>query len=240
MVQRRISREQLIERLGEIKERGWIDSVRPRSAGGVGNTIEQLLGFPDNNLPIADTSQWELKSHRRGSSSLITLLHAEPHPRPAHIVPRLLLPHYGWPAEGWDGEMSFRQTIRATNWSDRGFRIIVDRASQRIAVQFEAGRVEARHASWLETVAQRVGHGSLDPQPYWPLQDVELKVSSKMLNTVFVEVDSEKRRGAEQFRIHTVHTLQGFNIEGFISAMESGDAYIDFDARTGAQPRDEV
>ncbi len=120
MVQRRISREQLIELLREIKARGWIDSVRPRSAGGVGNTIEQLLGFPDNNLPIADTSQWELKSHRRGSSSLITLLHAEPHPRPARIIPRLLLPHYGWPAEGWQGEMSFRQTIRATNWSDRG------------------------------------------------------------------------------------------------------------------------
>ena len=54
-----------------------------------------------------------------------------------------------------------------------------------------------------------------------------------MLNTVFVEVDSEKKRGAEQFRIHSVHTLQGFNIDGFISAMESGDVYIDFDARTG-------
>ena len=234
MVQRRISREQLIERLREIKARGWIDSVRPRSAGGVGNTIEHLLGFPDNNLPIADTAQWELKSHRRGSSTLLTLLHFEPHPRPARIVPRVLLPNYGWPdAKGRPNESSFRQTIRSTVWSDRGFRIVVDREGQRVVVVFDSAAVEASRADWLRTVAARTGLGPLNPQPYWPLQDVELKVSSKMLNTVLVEVDSEKTRGAEQFRIHSVHALQGFNIEGFISAIESGDVYIDFDARTG-------
>lgn len=37
-------------RLQEIKEMGWIQNQRPRNAGGVGNTLEDLLGVEENNL----------------------------------------------------------------------------------------------------------------------------------------------------------------------------------------------
>ena len=234
MVQRRISKDELIQQLRDIKLRGMIKSLRSGNAGGIGNTIEQLLGFPDNNRPIADTAQWEIKSHRRGSSNLLTLLHMEPHPRPARIVPRVLIPMYGWPdAKGRQGESSFRQTIRTTKWSDRGFRIRADREARQIVVDFDSTKVNSPHGEWLNTVESRAGLGPLDPQPFWPIQDIELAVSTKMLNSVFVQVDSEKRQREEWFSIHSVQTLQGFDIDGFISAIETGDIYVDFDARTG-------
>jgi hypothetical protein len=54
-----------------------------------------------------------------------------------------------------------------------------------------------------------------------------------MLNTFFVVVTTRKEGRNELFQISSVHTLQGFNTEGFLSAIESGGVAIDFDARTG-------
>ncbi len=190
------------------------------------------MGFPEENFAIADTAQWEVKSHRAGSSSLVTLLHAEPHPRPARVVKTLLLPKYGWPDQRRTDELSFRQTIRAGIWSDRGFQVQIDREQSRLNVAFDSTLVDQRHSAWLATVAARVGLGPLDPAPYWPLQDIELKVSTKMLNSLFVEVEATKSSGREYFLIKSATALQGFSIDGFVIALEEGGVYVDFDART--------
>ena len=97
MVPPRITRYEMIARLNEIARQGWMPSLRPLNAGGIGNTIDDRLGIAENNLAIADTAQWEIKSHRVGSTSLLTLFHMEPETRAERVVPRLLLPMYGWP-----------------------------------------------------------------------------------------------------------------------------------------------
>ena len=61
------TKEQLIIRLREIREMGWIRNERPGNVGGVGNTIEDLLGIEENNLPIPNASEWELKCQRASS-----------------------------------------------------------------------------------------------------------------------------------------------------------------------------
>jgi hypothetical protein len=45
---------------------GWIPDNRPGNIGGVGNTLEDLLGIEENNLPILNASEWELKCQRTG------------------------------------------------------------------------------------------------------------------------------------------------------------------------------
>ena len=114
------TKEQLIQALGEIFKRGWHRSVKKtcntRNDGGVGNTLEALLGIKENNLPIPNAREWELKGQRAPSSSLVTLKHIEPSPTAAKIVPGLLLPYYGWKHKNagiryLDTEMSFRSTI---------------------------------------------------------------------------------------------------------------------------------
>ena len=111
------TKETLVTRLKEISAMGWIPNARPGNAGGVGNTLEDLLGIEENNLPIANAAEWELKCQRSRISSLITLFHMEPSPRALKFVPRILLPNYGWPHEEAGtkypaDEMSFRQTIQ--------------------------------------------------------------------------------------------------------------------------------
>src|SRR3989338_4567165 len=116
------TKPQLIKKLKEISKQGWIPNTRHGNAGGIGNTLEDLLGIEENNLPIPNASEWELKTQRINSSSLTTLFHLEPSPRAILFVSQLLLPLYGW-AHGEAGakyskdEMSFRQTINGSTRS---------------------------------------------------------------------------------------------------------------------------
>lgn len=222
----------MVSELKNIQKRGWTRSIRPLNSGGIGNTIDHLLGLPENNLPIADTAQWELKTHRLGSTSLLTLFHMEPEPRQGRIVSNLLLPSYGWADQTRPNELSFRQTLTALAPSDRGFGISVNRDSDKLVVYFDAARVDPRHGAWLVSVDQRIGIGALSPEPYWGFQDLSLKASTKLLNSFYVEAETTRTDGEEHFRISRIVVLQGFDIDKFITAIDQGFVLVDFDART--------
>src|SRR5258708_740631 len=97
------TKEALTARLEAIAEMGWVPNIRHGNHGGIGNTLEDLLGITENNLPIPNAAEWELKTQRLNSSSLTTLLHMEPSPRAIRFIPQILLPLYGW-AHQEDGE----------------------------------------------------------------------------------------------------------------------------------------
>ena len=83
--------------------------------GAIGNTLEDLLGISENNLPLLNAAEWELKTQRRNTVALLTLFHLEPSPRALHIAD-YLVENYGWPhklagTKYPDGEKSFRQTL---------------------------------------------------------------------------------------------------------------------------------
>jgi hypothetical protein len=90
------SKEEIIEEIIKISKKEWHKSVKKtintRNDGAVGNTLERLLNINENNLPIPNANDWELKGQRSNSSSLITLKHIEPSPKAAKIVSHILLP----------------------------------------------------------------------------------------------------------------------------------------------------
>ena len=90
------TKEKLIEELKKIASTGWIENARHGNQGGIGNTLEDLLGITENNLPIPNAAEWELKTQRAKTTSLTTLFHTEPSPRAIKFVPQVLLPNYGW------------------------------------------------------------------------------------------------------------------------------------------------
>jgi len=81
------TKENLIEKLKEIANSGWIPNARDGNNGGIGNTLEDLLGIQENNLPIPNANEWELKTQRLKTSSLTTLFHTEPSPKALKFVP---------------------------------------------------------------------------------------------------------------------------------------------------------
>ena len=232
------TKQSLIQKLKKISGMGWIPNKRHKNNGGVGNTLEDLLGIEENNLPIPNAAEWELKAQRINSGSLCTLFHSEPSPRAIGFVPRVLLPKYGWPHQEdgkkyAKGEMSFRQTIHGLSRSDRGFMVKIDRIEKKILISFDALTVDIRHKAWLKTVKRRVGLNELDPQPYWGFEDLEHKAGTKLLNSFYVQAEVKKLRDKEYYKYTKVTMLQRFNFEGFLKGLEEGKVFVDFDARTG-------
>ncbi len=237
-VVRTYTKESLVEALKNIRQKGWIPNARPGNPGGVGNTLEDLLGIEENNLPIPNAAEWELKCQRSDTSSLVTLFHMEPSPRALKFVPKILLPYYGWSHQEAGGkydvaEMSFRQTISGLGRSDRGFKVVVDRTQRKVCVSFDARAVDARHSEWLKGVEERVGLGELNPQPYWGFDDLHHKAGTKLLNCFYVQADVKREGRLEYFRYTRLMMLQDFSLERFLQGMERGFVYVDFDARTG-------
>ena len=232
------TKPELIAKLKEISAMGFVLNARRGNAGGIGNTLEDLLGIKENNLPIPNAAEWELKAQRLNSTSLTTLFHIEPSPRAIRFVPQVLLPKYGW-AHQEDGkkypkgEMSYRQTIHGTSRSDRGFKVVIDRKERKILISFDAGSVDVRHKKWLESVKKRIGLGELNPQPYWGFDDLEHKAGTKLLSAFYVQAEVKIVRKKEFYHYTKVMMLQKFNFEGFLKALEEGKILVDFDARTG-------
>lgn len=232
------SKEELIKKLIEIKDMGWVENARPGNVGGIGNTLEDLLGIEENNLPIPNAAEWELKCQRINTTSLTTLFHMEPSPRALRFVPQILLLKYGWKHQEAGkiypkNEMSFRQTIHGQSRSDRGFMVVVDRKNRKVLISFDASKVAKRHKKWLNSVKNRIGLGELNPQPYWGFDDLFHKAGTKLLNCFYVQADAKVVNGTELLSYQRILMLQQLSIEKFLRAIEHGYVLIDFDARTG-------
>jgi hypothetical protein len=232
------TKPQLIAELKKIAAKGWIENRRHGNQGGIGNTLEDLLGIAENNLPIPNAAEWELKSQRINTTSLTTLFHIEPSPRAIGFVPQMLLPMYGWKhSEAGKKypttEMSFRQTIHGNSPSDRGFMVKIDRQEKKVLISFNSKKVTDKHTNWLKKVAKNIGLKELNPQPYWGFDDLSNKAGTKLLNCFYVQAESKKENGKEFYHYTKVLMLQKFNFEGFLKALETGNILVDFDARTG-------
>lgn len=232
------TKDTLIAELKNISARGWIENARHGNQGGIGNTLEDLLGITENNLPIPNAAEWELKSQRLNTTSLTTLFHIEPSPRAIKFVPQVLLLKYGWPHQEAgkkysNNEMSFRQTIHGRSPSDRGFIVKIDHTNRKVLISFDSNRVSETHSDWLNTVRNRIGLSELDPQPYWGFDDLANKAGTKLLNCFYVQAEVKKQDRKEFYNYSKVMMLQKFSFDGFLNQIEEGNILIDFDARTG-------
>jgi len=232
------TKDELIRKLQQLSAMGWVRNGRFGNYGGIGNTLEDYLGITENNLPIPNAAEWELKTQRGHTQALTTLFHLEPSPRALQFVSDMLLPLYGWKHKGAgtkypNTEMSFRQTISGVVHSDRGFIVKVDRNQAKVLISFDADKVDVRHERWKRDVQSRVGPGELNPQPYWGFKDLEHKAGTKLLNCFYVQAEVKRENGQEYYWYNRIQMLQEFDFEGFLQAIEIGILFVDFDARSG-------
>jgi len=239
------TKDELISKIKDIIESGWHKSIKRiidiRNDGAVGNTLEELLGIKENNLPIPNAREWELKGQRKNSRSLITLKHIEPSPRAAKIVCQILLPYYGWQHRSAgkrypQSEMSFRSTTSGDKFTNRGFKIEVDRKSFKLRFIFDPSEVDIRDpniSDWLESVNKRIGLGPLNPEPYWGFEDLKYAIGEKIKNCFYVVADTKIQHGHEYFKYEHLLILSGFSFDKFLDCIDRGLILIDFDARTG-------
>lgn len=234
------TKESLKSELLEIAQRGFLrsekDTSKRRNDGAAGNLLESLLGIEENNLPLPNAAEWELKVQRSNTNSLLTLFHMEPSPRALRFVPKVLLPFYGWQhAEAGvrylESERSFRMTMTGSRFTDRGFKVYAD--GEKVKVLFDSNSVAEHHEGWLDDIKNAVGLGKLEPAPYWGYEDLRKKVSSKLQNAFYITADVKTEAKQELFHFRKCQMLSGFSLEGFLELLETGQAVVEFDARSG-------
>lgn len=238
------TKEQLIEEIKKIANAGWHKSVKDTSSkrndGAVGNTLEVLLNIKENNLPLPNANEWELKGQRLQSTALFTFKHAEPSPTALEFVSSVFLPQFGWKhvkagKEYPTDEKSFRSTTNAKNNTVRGFRLIIDSTARKVRFVFEsekANRDKPEIKKWLKMVEKNRGLGPLDPEPYWGFDDLIYVFGAKLRNCFYVIADTKKENNQEYFKYIKLYILSRFSFEKMIEQLELGNAYVDFDART--------
>lgn len=237
------SKDELIEKFKAIFAKGWIENYRGNNDGAVGNILEDLLEIPENNLPIPNAAEWELKAQRATTTSLLTMFHTEPSPTAMTIVPSILLPKYGWPHRNAGkrypaNEKSFRATINTNSFSDRGFKVNVNDKDKKVEIIFNNKFTDERHNKWAASVKERAGHlNNFDIIPYWGFDDLFHKAGTKLKNCFYVRADVKREgRGKNRkdfFLYNYVLKLSNLDQNKFIDAIRQGKIYVDFDARTG-------
>mgnify|MGYP002767239436 FL=1 len=226
------------EKFIEIEQKGWIPSHRAGNDGGVGNTLEDLLEIAENNNQLPDMGEWEIKSHRSASSSLLTLFHTEPEPRSARIVPSILLPNYGWKHKGAGlkypvSERSFRATLHFTEYSDRGLKVAIDYGARQLYIDFNYTKISDRHNNWKEALEKGVGLDNFAIRPYWSFDTIQRILDTKIANLLYISVDRKNEGGVEYFKYKSFEAYMKPTLERFLRLVEDGSIYVDFDARTG-------
>ena len=148
---------------------------------------------------------------------------------------------YGWPHEQAgkkypDTEMSFRSTTYATGFTNRGFRIVIDKNENKLKFIFDSNHADKENNSirkWMDDVERKAGLGSLKPEPYWGLDDLKYEIGAKIKNCFYVVSERKIESRHEYFKFNELYVMSGFDISGFIKCLEEGQAFVDFDARTG-------
>jgi hypothetical protein len=233
-----IPKEELLLKLKKIQQLGWIHTNRSKNDGAVGNTLEDLLEIPENNLAIANTVDWELKSQRKNTSSLITLFHIDPQPRkPESVVSNVLLPKYGWTHKEAGkkypkGEMSFRATLNGQTYTDRGIKLNVESVKRTVDIVFNPLKTDARHKTWKKKVIKYHGKEEM-VIAYWNFDELQKKCVGKIRNTIFIIADSRIINGQEEFKYEKIKLLEDFAFNNLLRGLINGKILVDFDARTG-------
>lgn len=246
-MEEKYTKESLIEKFKEIKSKGWIAELpkRENNTGGPGNTLEDLFGIKENNLSLPDIGIWELKTHKVKSQALLTLIHHDPKPEGKSIVSKYLLPNFGWPHKQAGikypvDEKSFRQTLNAERYTDRGFKIGVDYTKEKINLDFDPMEIsDSSQAQYKVMLSDRFDLPIEDVQidseddPYWDFEDLDMSMERKLKDAFLADYMERSTDKGKEIKYVRFYMLEEFNFQNFLDLLNSkNSAFVDFDARS--------
>lgn len=190
----------------KVKAMGWIKTHRAGPTG-VGKTLEDLLGIPENNLDEPDFGDYELKSCRIDSNSMLTMFTRAPEPRRANTYLRI---KYGYSSNAYDNdEKVLHSTLSADRFTpvaDTGHKLKISCAADGIYIECEDG---------VENI-------------FWSREALKACFEKKYKNKfVYAKALSHGEGANEEFKFVEAYEVSGFDYDAFISLLEEGKIYVD-------------
>lgn len=180
-----------------LRNLGWVPSQR-KGPTGVGYTLERQLGLVENNIALPDLGSVELKAHRVGSNSMITLFTFN---RKAWLMPPLeAIRAYGTPDA--NGRLGLYFTMSLVPNSAGLFLLVED------------DKISVRHVSGMKVVE-------------WRIADLAQRFSKKMPALVLVSALVERRADREWFRYTRAQVLSGTSPNVIHDQIEQGNILVD-------------
>jgi hypothetical protein len=193
----KMSLKKFRKRFSKIKEQGFV-RTRRRGPTGVGHTLQELLGIKEDNIALPDLQNVELKAHRIGTNSMITLFTFN---RKAwKMKPLEAIRKYGTP--DLNGRIGLYFTMSLTP-NSQGLFLYTD--SQAISVRHISG----------EIIAQ------------WQIEDLQDQFLRKFPAMILVSAFCEERGGVEWFHYSRARLLTGTSAETLLNQILSGNIMVD-------------
>lgn len=194
---KKMSLTEFAKKFAKLKAHGWIQSER-RGPTGIGQTLEKLLGLPENNIASPDLGEIELKAHRINSSSMITLFTFNR--KVWKMKPLEAIKKYGTPDE--NGRLGLYFTMSRTP-NSAGLFLHIE--SETISVRHISGRIIAE----------------------WELPILAERFVKKIPALILVSAFGEMRGNIEWFKFDRAQLLTGTSASIIRSQILAGNILVD-------------
>lgn len=205
--------DDFIREYTKIKATGWITTHRSGPTG-VGKTLEDLLGIPENNVHEPDFGEYELKSCRINSNSMLTMFTQTSQPPRSNTY---LRQKYGYSSSAYDNdEKVLHSTLTASRFvsiADTGHSLKLICDPEKISIASETG---VENVFWNRNALKR---------------SFDRKYKNKF---VYAKAQSRGSGASEQFSFTEAYEVSGFSYESFVELLEQGQFYSDL--RIGQYP----
>ena len=198
--------EEFIEKFTQICNMGWIKTHRSGPTG-IGKTLEDLLDIVENNIDGPDFGDYELKSCRLDSNSMLTIFTKTPQPQGASNTLRMT---FGYSSDAYNNdEKVLHSTLSADRFvsiADTGRSLKVSCSDTKIAIVAEDGKEYA----------------------YWTREQLRTAFEKKYKGKfVYAKAHSRGSGANEEFKFVEAYEVSGFDYDAFVSLLEQGKIYID-------------
>lgn len=202
-----------IELYSQICATGWIRTHRAGPTG-IGKTLEDLLGIPENNIEGPDFGEYELKSCRRNSKSMLTMFTLAPAPARSNSY---LREKFGYSSNAYDNN---EKVLHATLSADV-FTPIADTGEQ-LKIHCGADRISIETTCGIENV-------------YWERDRLKTAFERKYRGKfVYAKADARNTGAEEEFNFCEAYEVSGFDYDAMMNLLEAGKVYVDL--RIGQYP----
>lgn len=197
----------------KIKDMGWIKTHRSGPTG-VGKTLEDLLEIPENNHNEPDFGDYELKSCRLNSQSMLTLFTCAPQPRGSNTYLRKT---YGYSSDAYDNDNNvIHSTLTAARFvtiANTGHKLKIECGNDKLFIASENG---VENIYWTEAYLRKA---------------FKKKYKNKM---VYAKAENRGTGVSEEFKYVEAYEASGFDFNTFNNLLKRG--VIRVDLRIGQHP----
>ena len=203
----------LVSKFTEIKDRGFIKTIRKGSTG-VGATFEWLIGKQEDIFPIPDFYEIEIKTKRKNSTSHINLFNATPDSNIILGVERIVN-LYGYP----DSTVKNMKILNNDAYGSH-YNLVSLRYRFKLFVDYTKKRVYLCVYNYYFRL--------IDNKTYWTFALLKEKLERKMQYLAIIIADNIFLEGAEYFHYKRLEFMKLKSFEIFLSLIEYGIIRVTF------------